>query len=264
MAEELRYIVEIEGLSKRFQQPDGSWVEAARDVNLKVLDAPGCGEFVALLGPSGCGKSTVLKAVAGLQKPTTGSVRVDGKTVEGPGRDRGMVFQQYTSFDWMSVQANVEYGLRLQGVRTQERRARAAELIQQVGLTGFEGAYPQTLSGGMRQRVAIARTLANDPRVLLMDEPFGALDAQTRWSMQLLLIDIWDRLDNTVLFVTHDVEEAVFLADRVCVFSARPGTILEEIEIPFDRPRNLETKTSAPFNEMHERVLQSLKRASQT
>jgi len=255
------YALQIRNLGKTFLSDKGEPVEAVKDVNLDVLDKPGQGEFVCCLGPSGCGKSTVLKMVAGLMEPTTGEVLVCGEPVARPGRERGMVFQQYTSFDWLSVVENIEYGLRLQGIRKRERREAAMDYIKQVGLEGFEHAHPASLSGGMRQRVAIARTLANQPRVLLMDEPFGALDAQTRWNMQALLMQLWEKLDNTVVFVTHDVEEAIFLADRVCVFSARPGTIVNHVTISFPRPRELELKTSPEFGRMHDDVLQLLRSA---
>ena len=255
------YALQIKGLSKDFLIPQGGKVEAVQDVNLDVLDKPDAGEFVCCLGPSGCGKSTVLKMIAGLLEPTSGEVLVAGEKVSKPGRDRGMVFQQYTSFDWLTVIQNIEYGLRLKGVSKKDRRDTAAEYVKQVGLEGFENSYPTSLSGGMKQRVAIARTLANQPRVLLMDEPFGALDAQTRWNMQALLLQLWDNLDNTVVFVTHDVEEAVFLADRICVFSARPGTIVNHVTVPFPRPRGSEIRTSPEFGKMHDEVLQLLRAA---
>ena len=204
---------------------DGHNTEAVRDVSFEIEDRPGVGEIVVFLGPSGCGKSTILKAVAGLLAPTKGTVHVDGELVTGVGRDRGMVFQAYTSFGWLSVRENVEYGLRLRGVAAKERTERADKYLKAVGLADFAGRYPKDLSGGMKQRVALARTLINQPRLVLMDEPFGALDPQTRWGMQGLLLDIARTEDNTTIFITHDVSEAVYVADTVYVLSARPARI---------------------------------------
>ncbi|MBZ5623542.1 MAG: ABC transporter ATP-binding protein, partial [Acidobacteriia bacterium] len=193
--------------------------QAIHDINFEVEDVytpdgHDTGEFRVLLGPSGCGKSTILRLIAGLDHPDTGEVLVKGKLVTGPGRDRGMVFQKYTSFLWLTIEQNVGYGLKINGVPQAERDQTVAKLIEQVGLSGFEKSYPDTLSGGMQQRVAIARTLALRPGVILMDEPFGALDAQTRSDMQELLLKIWDESASTILFVTHDVDEAIYLADR--------------------------------------------------
>jgi ABC-type nitrate/sulfonate/bicarbonate transport system ATPase subunit len=190
-------------------------------------------ELCVLLGPSGCGKSTVLRMVAGLEEPTSGNFFLDGKEIVGPGRNRGMVFQSYTSFDWLTVQKNVEYGMRLNRVPPAERRERAEHFLDLVKLTQFKNAYPHQLSGGMKQRVAIARTLANRPSILLMDEPFGALDAETRWNMQELLLDILERSSTTVLLVTHDIDEALFLADRIIFLSKHPGTVRENIITEF-------------------------------
>jgi ABC-type nitrate/sulfonate/bicarbonate transport system ATPase subunit len=212
-------------------------------------------EIVSIVGPSGCGKSTLLRLVAGLIRPTSGEILLDGRRVEGPGADRGMVFQSYTLFPWLTVQGNVEFGLRLRGVGPEERRAIARRYIELVGLVGFENAYPKELSGGMMQRVAIARVLANDPEVLLMDEPFGALDAQTRALMQELLLQVWEKTHKTILFVTHDIDEAIFLGDRVYVMTARPGRIKEEIPVPLPRPRALEVTTAEPFMAIKRRVL---------
>jgi NitT/TauT family transport system ATP-binding protein len=217
--------------------------EALRDVSFQV--APG--EFVCVLGPSGCGKSTLLGALAGHLAPTRGGIRVDGQRVERPGPERGLVFQQHTLLPWRTAQDNVAFGLKMQGVPARERRARARELLRQVGLHGFEERYPTQLSGGMQQRVEIARVLINQPRVLLMDEPFGALDALTRAKMQRLLLDVWSRLRTTVVFVTHDVDEALFLADRVMVMSPRPGRIVEDLRLPFGRPRQAEPTTRPEF-----------------
>jgi ABC-type nitrate/sulfonate/bicarbonate transport system ATPase subunit len=212
-------------------------------------------EFAVLVGTSGCGKSTVLRLVAGLVPPTEGRVLLDGREVSGPGADRGMVFQSYTLFPWLTVQRNVEFGPRLRGVPADERTRLARHYLGQVGLRGFEGVYPKELSGGMMQRAAIARALANDPSVLLMDEPFGALDAQTRSFMGELLLSVWERAEKTVLFVTHDIEEAIFLGDRVLVMTARPGRIREEIHVPLPRPRTVDMLSSETFVALKRRVM---------
>jgi NitT/TauT family transport system ATP-binding protein len=230
-------IVEFRSVTKRF----GS-VTVVQDVTFSVPDLPGRGEFVAILGPSGCGKSTVLRLIAGLRPhhpPTSGSVHVAGALVSRPGHDRSMVFQDYTSFDNRTVEDNVAFGLECQGVAARERRERAREWIRHVGLDVDRDAhkYPSQLSGGMRQRVAIARTLILSPRIILMDEPFGALDPTTRLNMQALLVELWREAQATVFFVTHSIEEAVYLGDRVYVFSSAPGTILREMAVPPpDRP----------------------------
>jgi NitT/TauT family transport system ATP-binding protein len=236
----------------------GRRTEAVRDVSLDVADKPGVGEIIVFLGPSGCGKSTILKAVAGLLVPTKGEILVDGQRVTGVGRDRGMVFQAYTSFGWLNVRDNVEYGLRLQGVGGTERRARSAKYLKAVGLDDFADRYPKDLSGGMKQRVAIARTLINKPRLVLMDEPFGALDPQTRWAMQGLLLDVSKSEDNTILFVTHDVSEAVYLADTVYVLSARPARILHKVDVPFFPVRDIALKSSPEFRAVEKRLLDLL------
>jgi NitT/TauT family transport system ATP-binding protein len=258
--------ISLRNVSRVFADAQGERIEALRNVNLEIVDERGSdgrdvGEFQVLLGPSGCGKSTVLRMIAGLDFPTTGEVLVNGKRVTGPGPDRGMVFQKYTSFAWLTVAANVEYGLLVQGAPADERRKTVAQLIAAVGLNGFENAYPHTLSGGMQQRLAIARSLAVRPQVLLMDEPFGALDAQTRNDMQTLLLRVWDETAATVLFVTHDVAEAVFLADRLYIVSARPGTIVEEVVIPFRRPREQDIKQSRQFQEIEAHALARLRSA---
>jgi ABC-type nitrate/sulfonate/bicarbonate transport system ATPase subunit len=248
----------LTGLGVTYVDRAGRTTEAVRDVSLVIEDKPGCGEIVVFLGPSGCGKSTILKAVAGLLPPTKGEVLVDGHSVDGAGRDRGMVFQAYTSFGWLTVRGNVEYGLRLRGVPKAERRALSAKYIEEVGLTDFAGRYPKDLSGGMKQRVAIARTLINKPRLLLMDEPFGALDPQTRWGMQGLLLDVSRAEDNTILFVTHDVSEAVYLADTVYVLSPRPARILHRVDVPFFGDRSLALQSSAEFRVVEQRLLELL------
>lgn len=257
----VKYVLELLNVSKTFTPPNEAPVEAVREVTLRIEDKPGAGEFVCLVGPSGCGKSTILRIVAGLETPTAGETRVDGKPVDGPGRDRGMVFQAYTSFDWLTVQQNVEFGLRLK--KTSEARTReiSKNLIRAVGLERFEKAYPRNLSGGMKQRVAIARTLANNPRILLMDEPFGALDAQTRGSMQNLLMEIWEKIDNTIVFVTHDVTEAIFLGDRVVVFTPRPGAIIRDIPVPFGSGRTDKIKESREFLALQDQILDLLRQA---
>lgn len=233
----------------------GHETPAVQDVSFDVEDKPDCGEVVVFLGPSGCGKSTILKAVAGLIEPTRGDVLLDGRRVDGPNRDRGMVFQAYTSFAWLTVRQNVEYGLRLRGIRAATRRERAQAIIQAVGLADFADRYPKDLSGGMKQRVAIARTLVNEPRVVLMDEPFGALDPQTRWGMQSLLLDVSRTADNTVLFVTHDVSEAVYLADTVYVLSPRPARILHRVDVPFFPRRDPSLKTAPEFRAVEKQLL---------
>ena len=248
----------VEDLHVTYRGRKGEDVEAVRGVSFDIIDKPGVGEIVVFLGPSGCGKSTILKAVAGLLPPTKGRVLISDHEVEGPGRDRGMVFQQYTSFSWLTVAENVEYGLRLQGVSTAERRTRAMEILKHVGLDQFASKYPKELSGGMKQRVAIARTLINKPKLLLMDEPFGALDPQTRWEMQGMLVDISQREDNTILFVTHDVAEAVFLADTVYVLSKRPAQILHRIDLPTFADRTHKVKSSPEFRQCEEQLLSLL------
>jgi NitT/TauT family transport system ATP-binding protein len=257
----------LRNVGRTFTGANGETVEALRGINLEVEDefspeGRDVGEFRVLLGPSGCGKSTVLRLIAGLDFPTSGEVLVNGNRVTGPAADRGMVFQKYTSFAWLTVAENIEYGLRIRGTPAAERRDIVDRLIAAVGLSGFEKAYPRTLSGGMQQRVAIARSLAVRPQVLLMDEPFGALDAQTRNDMQGLLLRIWDESAATVLFVTHDVAEGLYLSDRLFVVSPRPGTIVEEIPIPFARPRDPGIKETPEFRELESHVLAVLRRVA--
>lgn len=250
--------LELRNLSMSYTDRKGRTVHAVDDVSLSVANKPGTGELAVFLGPSGCGKSTILKAVAGLLTPDFGEVLIDGQPVSGTGRDRGMVFQSYTSFAWRTVRQNVEYGLELQGVSADERKARSLKLIEQVGLKDFADALPRQLSGGMKQRVAIARTLANEPKVILMDEPFGALDPQTRWGMQSLILDVLRRQDNTVLFVTHDVSEAVYLADVIFVLSHRPAKVLHRLEVPFFSSREPAVKQSPEFQRVEAQVLDLL------
>ena len=221
----------IEGVSHLYRPPRGREVLALDQVSLQVKNR----EFVALLGPSGCGKSTLLYLIGGFLPVETGAILVDGQSIAGPGPDRGIVFQHFALFPWKTVRGNILYGLERQGMPKAEREKRALAFIELVGLHGFEDSYPSQLSGGMRQRCAIARTLAFDPKILLMDEPFGALDAQTRGLMQSELMRIWQATPKTVIFVTHDVQEAVYLADRVAVMSARPGRIKTVVDIRLDR-----------------------------
>jgi NitT/TauT family transport system ATP-binding protein len=221
----------IDGVSHSYRPPRGRPVLALDNLSLAVRER----EFMALLGPSGCGKSTLLYLIGGFLPVEEGRIRVDGAEVAGPGPDRGVVFQHFALFPWKTVKENVLYGLEKQHLSREERRRRAQAHIELVGLAGFEDSYPSQLSGGMKQRAALARTLAIDPRILLMDEPFGALDAQTRSLMQEELLRIWERSKKTVIFVTHDVQEAVYLAERIAVMSARPGRIKEIVEARLDR-----------------------------
>ncbi|WP_049893413.1 ABC transporter ATP-binding protein [Halogranum rubrum] len=238
--------VHVDGLGKRYES-DRQTVQALQDVNFAVDD----GEFVCIVGPSGCGKTTLFRLIAGLEEPTTGAVRLDGTPVEGPGTDRGMVFQEYGLFPWRTVRENVSFGLEEQGVEKAERGRRTSEMLELVGLDEFADAYPRELSGGMKQRVGIARALAVDPELLLMDEPFGAVDAQTRDMLHEELLSIWSETEKTVLFVTHDVEEAVTLSDRVVVMAADPGRVREVVDVDLARPRE---RTDAEFAEYVEHI----------
>jgi NitT/TauT family transport system ATP-binding protein len=222
---------------------NGTAVEAVKDVSLDVQP----GEFVSLIGPSGCGKSTLLNIVAGFVKPTAGEAHLDGTPIRNPGSDRGVVFQQYSLFPWASVRKNVEFGLKMQGVSASKRETTARTLLGLSGLLAFENHYPDQLSGGMKQRVGIVRALATSPQVLLMDEPFGALDAQTRVVMQEILTNMWQQFRISVLFITHDIEESIFLSDRIYVMTARPGRIKAEITVPLPRPRTAEMTYGAEF-----------------
>lgn len=245
----------VSDLSVTYIDRKGNRTEAVRDVSFDVLDKPESGEIIVFLGPSGCGKSTILKAVAGLLAPTKGEILVDGQPVLDVGRDRGMVFQAYTSFGWLTVRQNVEYGLKLHGVGRSERRKISDDILKSVGLADFADRYPKDLSGGMKQRVAIARTLINKPRVVLMDEPFGALDPQTRWGMQSLLLDISRAENNTIVFVTHDVSEAVYLADTIYVLSHRPARILHKVEVPAFPARDIALKSAPEFRAIEKKLL---------
>ncbi len=229
--------------------------EALQDVAFNIEP----GEFVCILGPSGCGKSTLLGALAGHLQPSHGRIKVDGKSVSTPHPDRGLVFQQHTLFPWKRVLENVAFGLKMKGIPREQRLEEARKLLDLVGLSGFENHYPSQLSGGMQQRVEIARVLINHPHVLLMDEPFGALDAQTRSMMQELLLDVWARIRTTVVFITHDIDEALFLADRILVMSPRPGRIIDELKLDFARPRRTELVTSPHFMQLKRHCLDLLR-----
>ena len=216
-------------------------------------------EFVSIVGTSGCGKSTLLNMVGGLTEPTFGDIRIDGKPVTGPGRDRGFVFQGYSLFEWLTVEGNIRFALEKSQLGKDEKAELVREFVQSVGLAGFETAFPRQLSGGMRQRVAIARALVYKPSLLLMDEPFGALDAQTRGMMQELLLKVWEEHKVTVLFVTHDVEEAIFLADRVVVLASRPGNLKRIVPVPLPRPRRYDIVTTPEFSELKRGILADIR-----
>ncbi len=243
----------IDNVALRFTS-GGLSVTALERISLDVEDK----EFSVIVGPSGCGKTSLLRLVAGLIEPSEGSITLDNARINGPGKDRGMVFQSYTLFPWLTVQDNVEFGLRIAGIPAAQRQDTARRFIAQVGLHGFERLYPKQLSGGMMQRVALARALANDPAILLMDEPFGALDSQTRSLMQELLLDIWQASHKTVLFITHDIDESILLGDRVYVMTARPGRIKEMVEIALPRPRTVEMLTSDAFITIKRRIMHSI------
>ena len=246
----------IENVSRTFSGVrGGAPVLALQPTDLAVPE----NDFITLLGPSGCGKSTLLRIVAGLDRPTTGQVLLDGRTVTGPGPERGMVFQSYTLFPWLTVAENIAYGLAERKVPESRRRETVAHYVDRMGLGGFEHHWPKQLSGGMQQRTAIARALANDPAILLLDEPFGALDNQTRGLMQELLLGIWERDRKTVLFVTHDIEEAIFLASRVLVMSARPGRIKTDLTVDLAHPRSYRIKTNPAFTELKERLTEEIR-----
>ncbi|HXH26170.1 MAG TPA: ABC transporter ATP-binding protein [Vicinamibacterales bacterium] len=251
--------LEIERLTKIYYvERDGRQVLALRDVTLSVADA----EFVAIVGPSGCGKTTLLNIVAGLLPYERGRVSIDGRRIDGPGPDRAVVFQHPSLLPWRTIAGNVRYGMELQKrFGADEMHRRVEHFVRLVGLAGFERHYPSELSGGMQQRVNLARALASDPAVLLMDEPFAALDAQTREFMQAELLKIWSTQKKTVVFITHQINEAVYLADRVVVMSARPGTVKGVFEIPFERPRPLHLKRDPRFLQLEDAIWQLVEEA---
>ena len=250
--------IDVRDVTIAFERDTGELIPAVDRVSFQVRQ----GEFICLLGPSGCGKSTLLNAVAGFETPYAGEVLVAGRPVTGPGPDRGVVFQQPRLFPWKSVRANVAHGPRMAGKSRAEARAIADELLEMVGLARFATALPDTLSGGMQQRVAIARAMANRPDILLMDEPFGALDAQTRAVMQESLLKLWAQVGATILFVTHDIDEAVLLADRVLVMSAGPGQIIRDVAVDLERPRTIETTLAAPFQALRKECLDLIRQQS--
>ena len=246
----------IEGVTRTFPGARGKPpTQALLPIDFAVRE----NDFVTILGPSGCGKSTLLRIVAGLDFPSAGQVLLDGARITGPGADRGVVFQSYTLFPWLTVEQNIRFGLRERGVSEAVQKERSDFFIAKVGLRGFEQHYPKQLSGGMQQRTAIARALANDPKMLLLDEPFGALDNQTRVLMQELLLGIWEQAQKTVLFVTHDIDEAIFMASRVVVFTARPGRIKSEIAVPFEHPRHYTLKTTPEFMAIKARLTEDIR-----
>ncbi len=247
--------LEVSHVSKSFRRGGGDVIPVLDDVSLSVADL----EFVAIVGPSGCGKSTFLRIVDGLIAPDHGTISINGKAVEGPGHGRGMVFQSFDLFPWRTALGNVEFGMEMMNVPRRECRERARGYIERVGLAGFENAYPHELSGGMQQRVGIARALAIEPEVLLMDEPFGALDVQTRDLLQDELLAIWQRDRKTVLFVTHSIEEAIYLADRIVLFTPRPARVENVLEVPFGRPRTEDMKADPAFVALRRDIWQSLK-----
>ena len=246
----------IDGVGRTFPGVHGGAPTVAlTPISLTVAD----NDFITILGPSGCGKSTLLRIVAGLDRPSEGRVLLDGAEVSGPGADRGMVFQSYTLFPWLTVEENVRFGLREKGLAAAEQSSIAQHWIGKVGLGSFERHYPKMLSGGMQQRTAIARALANAPKILLLDEPFGALDHQTRGLMQELLLSIWESEKTTVLFVTHDIEEAIFMASRVVVMSARPGRIKADVAVPIEHPRHYTVKTTPAFSSLKARLTEEIR-----
>ena len=249
----MRPKIEIRNVSKSYASDHGP-VAALRGTDLAVKQ----GEFVSIVGPSGCGKSTLLYIVGGFLD-AEGEVLIDGGPVKGPGIERGVVFQEYALFPWLTVRDNIAFGPRERGVPLAARRALADKFIESIGLRGFEDYYPKQLSGGMQQRTAIARALANNPKILLLDEPFGALDTQTRSLMQEMLLSIWERDRKTVLFVTHDIEEAIFLSNRVIVMSARPGRLRADIKIDLEHPRSYKIKTAPDFISLKERLVEEIR-----
>lgn len=249
--------LQIQALNKNFSTRTGNLV-VLKDINMTIKQ----GEFICAVGASGSGKSTLLRQIAGLDSPTSGEVRIDGKLITGPGPDRGMVFQHYTLYPWMSVQENTEFGLKLLGVPKKERREQASYYLSVVGLSQFAKSLPKELSGGMKQRVAIARALASEPKVLLMDEPFGALDIHTKESMHEFMLDLWQRTNITVFMITHDVEEAVFLSNRIYALGARPGTVRKEISVNLPH-RTHSVKRDSTFHDYRDELMDLLRKHGQ-
>ena len=239
-------MIEIKGIGRRFNTRDGGSFEALKDVSFSVKDK----EFFSIIGPSGCGKTTLLKMVAGLIRPTAGAIEIDGREVAGPGNDRAMVFQHFVLLPWADILTNIGFGLELRGMSRKESREAARPFLERVGLTRFADHYPHELSGGMQQRVGLARALAVAPDILLMDEPFGALDAQTRQLMQEDLMRLWDEEQKTVIFVTHSMDEAAYLSDRVLVMDTHPGAVREILDVPLARPRGEEVRVTPVFTEL--------------
>ena len=249
--------LQINNLNKHFPTKQGNLV-VLKNIDMAIEQ----GEFICAVGASGSGKSTLLRQIAGLDNPTSGEVRIDNELVTGPGPDRGMVFQHYTLYPWMSVQANTEFGLKLQGVPKKQRREQASYYLNVVGLTKFAKSLPKELSGGMKQRVAIARALASEPKVLLMDEPFGALDIHTKESMHEFILDLWRRTNVTIFMITHDVEEAVFLSNRIYALGARPGTVRKEMSIHLPE-RTHTVKRHSKFHDYRDELMELMRRHGQ-
>ncbi|MBM4305879.1 MAG: ABC transporter ATP-binding protein [Deltaproteobacteria bacterium] len=249
--------MQVKDLWKTFEPSAKSsgGTEALKEINFEIRE----GEILCLLGPSGCGKTTILNIVAGFQKPSRGEVLVNGRRVDKPGPDRGVIFQEHGLFPWRTVLQNIIFGPQMSGRQLQESLTLAEQYINLIGLSGFRDHYPHELSGGMQQRVAIARVLVNQPDILLMDEPFGKLDAQTRATMQILLLDVWEKIRPTILFITHDIDEAIFLGDRILVMSCRPGKIFREFKVTLNRPRDYEIVTSSAYLEIKREILHLLK-----
>jgi ABC-type nitrate/sulfonate/bicarbonate transport system ATPase subunit len=248
-------MIEVESVNRSFTRRDGHKFQALKDVSLVVKDS----EFLSIIGPSGCGKTTLLRMVGGLIKPDSGVIKIDGKAVRGPGPDRAIVFQQFLLLPWANVLANVSFGLEVRGVRRKQARQQAREVLERVGLADFEKNYPYELSGGMQQRVGLARALAVNPSYLLMDEPFASVDAQTRTVLQEDLLRIWQQERKTVLFVTHSMDEAVYLSDRVVVLRRSPGSVSEIIDIPLPRPRDDSVRRTALFGELSSHIWEQLR-----
>lgn len=243
-------ILSVKNLNKVFTNPKGGKIQALKDISFEAHRR----EFICVIGQSGCGKSTLIRILAGLETPTSGDVLLDGKQIKGPGADRGMVFQSYTLFPWLTVKKNIMFGPKIKGSSENTAEKEAGQWIKMVGLEKFANHYPHQLSGGMKQRVAIARALANSPRILLMDEPFGALDAQTRSQMQKHLLTIWQNVDISIFFITHDLDEAIYLADKILVLGAHPGHVIELIENPVPRMRHPDQFVSPTFLSMKSRL----------